>query len=284
MLPRIARAGALLLCTAICVGVLADTASARAPRARASVIGGNVATLTDWGFAAAVFTPNSLCTGVVISPTRVLTAAHCVGSLPTMLVRANSTNAFSGGDVLQVTGVAIAPGYANGFVNDLAVLTLRSPTSATPIQLATAAEDASYTQQGAPLAAAGFGDRNPLIIGKRQIGLLTSADVLVRNCGPLPSSTLCDAGGRAGVVVRRLPKEHRRLRRQVNKVICEGDSGGPLIARTPAGPKLIGITEASSSPTKRNPFFFVRCGLHGFPSLHTRVASFLSFIQANLGP
>jgi secreted trypsin-like serine protease len=282
MLPRIARTGTALLCAAALVGLLAGPAAARGPRARSSVIGGNPATLTEWGFTAAVFTPNSLCTGVVISPTRVLTAAHCVGSLPTMLIRVNSTNAFVGGDVLQVSAAAFAPGYANGFMNDLAVLTLKTATTAPPITLASAAEDATYTQPGAPLATAGFGDRNPLIIGKRQIGLLTAVDVLARNCGPIPPSTICDAGGRAGTAFRRF--RGRVLKRKLAKVICEGDSGGPLIARTPTGPRLIGITEASSSPRKSDPFFFVRCGLKGFPSLHTRVLSFLPFLQGNLGP
>jgi secreted trypsin-like serine protease len=82
------------------------------------------------------------------------------------------------------------------------------------------------------------------------------------------------------MVVRILHGRH--LRRKIVKTICEGDSGGPLIARTPEGPRLIGITEASSSPTKRNPFSFVACGLKGFPSLHTRVFNFTGFIQANL--
>ena len=280
MLPRFARTGAVALCAAGLVGLFAGPAAARTPRARASVVGGNVATLTDWGFTTAVMTPTSLCSGVVVAPTKVLTAAHCIGNPATMLVRANSTSAFAGGEVLGITSAAIAPGYANGFINDLAVLTLKSPTSAPPIALASAAEDATFTQPGAPLAAAGFGDRNPLIVGKRRIGLLTDADLSVRNCGLLPPSTICDAGGKAGLVVRRF--RGHRLRNQVQKTICEGDSGGPLIARTPAGPRLIGITEASSAPTKRNPFFFVACGLKGFPSLHTRVFNFTGFIQANL--
>jgi trypsin len=280
MLPRIARTGAVVLCAAGLLGLLAGPAAARGPRARSSVIGGNVATLQEWGFAVTVMTPNSLCTGVVIAPTKVLTAAHCVGNPATMLIRANSTNAFAGGDVLTVASAALAPGYANGFVNDLAVLTLKTATSAIPIALASQAEDATYTQPGAPLATAGFGDRNPLIIGKRRIGLLTTVDVTARSCGLLPPSTVCDAGGRAGTAFRRFRSHVRR--HSINKSICEGDSGGPLIARTPAGPRLIGITEASSSPTKRNPFFFVRCGLKGFPSLHTRVFNFLGFIQANL--
>jgi trypsin len=280
MLPRIARTGAVVLCAAGLFALLAGPAAARGPRARSSVIGGNVATLTDWGFAVTVMTPNSLCTGVVIAPTKVLTAAHCVGNPATMLVRANSTNAFAGGDVLTLASAALAPGYSNGFVNDLAVLTLKTATTAPAIPLASQAEDATYTQPGAPLATAGFGDRNPLIIGKRKIGLLTAIDVTARNCGLVPPSTLCDAGGRAGTAFRRLRGRVRR--HKISKAICEGDSGGPLIARTPAGPRLIGITEASSSPTKRNPFFFVRCGLKGFPSLHTRVFNFLGFIQANL--
>ena len=58
-----------------------------------------------------------------------------------------------------------------------------------------------------------------------------------------------------------------------------------MVANTPAGPRLIGIAEASTAPvSKRNPFYFVFCGLKGYPSLHSRAASYLAFIQANIGP
>jgi secreted trypsin-like serine protease len=278
MLTRAARLGAVALCVAAAVGVTAGPASAKAPRARASVIGGRAATLQDWGFTAAVLTPNTLCTGVVISPTKVLTAAHCLGSLPSMIVRTNSTAAFAGGEVSGVSSVAIAPGFTNGFQNDLAVLALKTPTTAPPIALPSAAEDATFAQAGAPLQIAGFGNRNP-ILGKQKIGLLTAADVRVRFCG-LPSWAICDSGGRAGAVLRRF--RGHLIKRKVKKSVCSGDSGGPLVARTPNGPRLIGIAEASSGPRKPNPFFFVICGLKGFPSLHSRVGSYLSFIQGNL--
>jgi trypsin len=281
MPSRLARVGGMAFCVTMLIGALAAGSATAKPSARSSVIGGTAANLQQWGFTVAVLTPNTLCSGSVISPTRVLTTAHCVGNPATMIVRANSTYAFAGGEALGVSGVAFASGWAHSFTSDLAVLTLSSATTAPVIQLATPAEDASYTQSGAPLAVAGFGTRNPLIIGKPKVGLLTTTDVTALSC-PLPTWAICDSGGRAGFAFRKL---HDRIRhRRVNRGICSGDSGGPLVANTPQGPRLVGIAEASTSPPKRHPFFFVRCGLKGFPSVHTRTFTYRDFIQTNLGP
>jgi secreted trypsin-like serine protease len=282
MVSRIARAGAVALCASALIAALSAGIADASPRAGKSVIGGTPANIDQWSFAAAVLTPTTLCTGTVISPTRVLTAGHCVGNPLTMIVRTNSTSAFSGGEALGVSSVAFAPGFAHTFENDLAILTLKTPTTATPIQLASAAEDAAYTQPGATLSEAGFGNRNPLIVGKQRIGLLTATNVSTRFC-PLPPWAICDAGPRVGFAARRI---HRKVKRRTVKAsVCSGDSGGPLIANTPAGPRLIGSAEASTAPpTKRNPFFFVICGLKGYPSVHTRAYLYHDFIEANLGP
>jgi secreted trypsin-like serine protease len=282
VLSRIARAGAVAVCVAGLLGSFAVTSAGAKPRAHSSVIGGTPADLQQWGFTAAVLTPTTLCSGTVISPTRVLTAGHCVGDPLTMTVRTNSTSAFTGGEAIGVSSVAFAPGFAHGFENDLAILALKSPTSAPPIPLASAAEDAAYTQPGAPLAVAGFGNRNPLAVGKQRIGLLTATNVSARLC-PLPQWAICDAGTRAGTAFRKLRRKVER--RPVLRSVCSGDSGGPLVAITAAGPRLVGTAEASTAPpSKHNPFFFVFCGLKGFPSVHTRANSFLSFISGNLGP
>jgi trypsin len=280
MLPRTARAGVALICAAgLLASLAAGTAAAKAPRARASVVGGTPASLSDWGFTAAVLTTNSLCTGSVISPTKVLTAAHCTASAPAMTVRTNSTSAFIGGDVHAVTSVAINPGWTHGFLGDLALLTLRTPTNAPPIQPVSSSEDSVLTKPGTALSVAGFGARNPAPERRPKIGLLMSATVFVHGFCPVPTSLMCDAGGKSGLVAIRKIKGKAR-KRVIQRTVCSGDSGGPMVATTPAGPRLVGVAEATAAPPKRSPFGFVWCGLKGFPGLHTRVASWLGFIQS----
>ncbi len=278
---RVARRGAHLACAGVLIALAcAGSAAANGPRAQASVVGGSPASITDWGFTAAVVTPHTLCTGSVISPTKVLTASHCVASPSTMTVRTNSNLAFAGGDVHFVNAATTNPQWNHGFIGDVAVLTLRTPTTAPPIQLASPTEDAALTAPGTALSVAGFGARNPAPRRKPKIGLLTAARVFVHGFCPLPTSLICDAGRKSGLIaIRRI--KHKVRKRPIQKTICAGDSGGPMVAQTPAGLRQVGIAEATAAPPKRSAFGFVWCGLKGFPAIHTRVASWLGFIQGS---
>ena len=79
----------------------------------------------------------------MVSPTTVVTAAHCLRKTPAsqMFVRANTTSSFAGGEVMGVTAAVPHPGFKLGFtgiVNDIAILKLATPTTAIPIALPTA--------------------------------------------------------------------------------------------------------------------------------------------------
>jgi secreted trypsin-like serine protease len=280
MSSRTAKLGVALVCAGLLVSFAAVGAAAKGPRARASVVGGTPASISNWPFAVAVLTPRTLCTGSVISPTKILTAAHCVSNPATMTVRSGSNLAFSGGEVHSVSAAAVNPAWDHKFVGDVAVLTLRTPTSAPAVQVASPAEDSVLTRPGAALAVAGYGARNPAPRRKPKIGVLMTAPAFVHGFCPVPTSLMCDAGGKSGLVAVRKIKRKKR-RRPIQRSICAGDSGGPMIAVTPTGPRLVGIAEATASPPKHSAFGFVWCGLKGFPALHTRAASWLGFIQGS---
>jgi secreted trypsin-like serine protease len=53
---------------------------------------------------------------------------------------------------------------------------------------------------------------------------------------------------------------------------CSGDSGGPVVAGTPGGPRLVGVVSAGPFP----------CGF-GATSIYARVASRLGFIRRAAG-
>jgi trypsin len=282
----------LLLHAALVSALFGVVQTADARLAHKSVIPGpsaRTANLADWRFTVAVRSARSLCTGVVVGPTKVLTAAHCLSAPGAMSVIANQIGLWSGGgETLGVQGFATAPGWTNrglglanrGFANDLAVLTLSAPTTAPPIRLASPGEDAAYTSINSRLEVAGYGVRNPFRWGKPKFGVLTASSAFVRNgCGRvyLPATMICDSGPRSKWVAR-----SGRKRTSVQSVPCSGDSGGPMVARTATGPVLVGILEAGASPSKSGRFYGVLCGLRGYGTIHTRVAAYLSFIQTNL--
>jgi hypothetical protein len=83
-----------------------------------------------------------------------------------------------------------------------------------------------------------------------------------------------ERGFQQGTMICALGKLIRRFHSRLpfHSTSCSGDSGGPVIADTPAGARLVGLVSAGPFP----------CGLGG-PSVYARVASRLGFIRRAAG-
>jgi secreted trypsin-like serine protease len=241
------------------------------------IVGGHKAHPRAWGFAVALRIKGFgfFCTGSLIAPDRVLTAAHCMKRAKVRRLRVIAGSPWAAGrragTSIRVRRVRIDPDY-NGRLDrrDLAVLTLRSPASATPIALPSAREAKAATRPGRPVYSAGWGARSPW--GFRLAKRLKSARERTysnQRCrrfylkaGFSGRSMLCVLGTRA----KRLGGAYR-----LSRTSCTGDSGGPLVARTPQGLRLVGVVSAGPVP----------CGVA--PSIYARVAPELDFIRRAAG-
>jgi len=267
-----------LVAAALIAGAGASTAAAKPDRlAHASIIGGRTADLSQYGFTVAVIRQGRLfCTGSVINSTHVLTAGHCASGVPASDLQVLTGRIRVGdngtGEAIGVTAATVDPDFGVPPLHDLAVLTLAAPTSVNPIRIAAPAEDPFLTPVGAQLGAAGYGQRNPLIIGPQKVGVLTQITQQIRTrctaeLGPLfvVASNICALGSR----IKRAP---------LNRGVCFGDSGGPLVAFTPTGPVQVGVaSQVTGIP--------LGCGLGGAPNVYARTSATddYSFIRSTAG-
>lgn len=243
------RATALGTFCALLACALPGSASAAAT-AHASIIRGDVAAIADFPSLAFIAARTSKdlgfsCTGTVISPRVILTAAHCVEDLrfggftpvadyKVATGRANPRRDETG-EVLKVSATHVFPGFDPGTTHgDAALLILASPTTAPPIPLAAAADSPLYAG-GAPVQLAGWG--------------LTRANA---RSAPDELHTTTNAVLNPGACKVRIPSFYRPYSTTLQMCTtdppdhanggCFGDSGGPAIAHRADGtPVEIGI-------------------------------------------
>jgi trypsin len=262
-----------LACVSALTAGLVPSLAAAAPRAHSSIVGGGRADPAQWPYAVAIFRKGHLhCGGSLIGPTKVLTAGHCVdgfnlANFQVIVGRPNLRDA-GAGQTIGVSSGRVHPDFEQTGLHDVAVLNLSSPTSAAPIALATLEQSAAITVPGARLRVAGYGAINPF--GIHLSPFLRSTFELVRNdrrCLKAytsdlyaPESMICALGA------RRKHGGHFKIHASA----CAGDSGGPLVADTAAGAVEVGTVS----------FGGALCGLPATPTVYSRVASSLDFINA----
>lgn len=236
------RSASAALC-AIAVALLAPALAQAAPRAQASIIGGDVASIADFPSLAFIAAQTGrgqgfACTGTVIAPRLVLTAAHCVENLEVggftpsnryfvVTGRADPRQTETG-NVSRVSSTHVFPGFDPGTAHgDAALLVLASPTPAPATPLAGPADIALYAG-GAEALLAGWGLTRPNA-GSPPDSLRSTSTVVLdgasckrrtRSFNPPYSSAveMCTTD----------PPDHANGG-------CFGDSGGPALAHRPDG-------------------------------------------------
>ncbi|KAJ1951486.1 hypothetical protein FBU59_000127 [Linderina macrospora] len=272
----------LLGATMACLAVAQNTNSTErkyTPR----IVGGAPMTSKGYGFTAYIIarestTKGGLCTGFLITPTAVITAAHCIKPDTSTTYVASQFEVWFGLDAptqaksangFKVSSIQWASDFTlTTMLNDIAILHLSSPVPesvATPTKIYT-----GPVYLDSPIFAAGFGrtkpnDPNSQPPSLMSVGLRLGSNSFCRANNPYfkTSSQLCTAyiSGRD---------------------TCLGDSGGPLFTITdrdyPVG--VLGITSMSTYPKNDPTAICARSDVTGY---YTRLEYFLEMIAKSVG-
>lgn len=236
--------------------VVAPPAMAGPDGARPDIVNGEKPAAGDFPFLASVFVPTSgdygkVCGGSFVSPTKVVSAAHCFfddegNPLTSARVGVASGTAMPDSRISS-SAVVTHPDYDPvSQINDIAVITLsRAASGVTTVALPTSAQALSLTQGGSAVRSAGW--------GATYSGGDTVDNFLVAKLTVVPDSVCANGAGtyKVGSVT------YHGLGNAVDSATmicaggatsggkpvdtCQGDSGGPLTAGTGASAVLVGV-------------------------------------------
>ena len=259
--------GRFAICLAACAMFFNPASANAVPTHAPTIIGGSAVSIdaSPWQVFI-VMRGTSQCSGALVSPTMVVTAAHCLAGYTPSDVRVwagiSKTSERSWAQELPVASTLAHPSFdVRTFSNDIGIITLAKPVDITgkvyPIALPFGLAPNTWPANGTAATISGWGVTSAANVATSD--QLMRADVTVlagpgEPCGQYgpdldPTQDVC-AGSPIGAVDA-----------------CQGDSGGPLVIRESV-PVLAGLVSSGNE-----------CAKAGYPGLYSRITSFLPWLQ-----
>lgn len=240
-------------------------AAAQSGEAETSIVRGTTAPISSFPWLAAVkYEGHRLavsCTGTVVAPRVILTAAHCLYREGGGVFNAANFKVYTGtADLAQATTANVSlvgqalifPSYnPNKNFNDAGLLVLSTPVSAPPLGIATPA-DASLLVKGTPISIAGWGLTNAR--SNRVPSVFRQGTTTIQD------ASYCKKHGPRFLTYSYVSQLCAASAPRFEVGSCQGDSGGPGIARREDGsPVEVGIiSEVETGCDTRAPEILAR--------------------------
>ena len=223
------------------------------------------------------------CGGALVTPTKVVTAAHCVVDPSTRQTSAAADIQVLLGPSLKtpviapvpVTSVIVHPNYdIDSSDSDIAVLTLASPLDGVPtVTPLSPAETATYVSSGGAVRVGGWGNTTALAGGKafpdifRIANLVTFPDTMCGARGTYAMNGVTFQGfsaSEADASTMLCAGAADTSGRMIDA--CYGDSGGPLVSALGGPARLIGVVSWGDDCASK------------YPGVYTRVSAMYDFL------
>jgi MYXO-CTERM domain-containing protein len=234
------------------------------------IVGGTATQITTvpWQVSLQSAQGSHFCGGSIVTPTWIMTAAHCVaeGAPGRIVAGISQISQSASGQIRQVKRVVTYPGYSDPSTGkDAALIELTTPLQLDGVKVKaikpiTSTSPATLTAPGVMTTVSGWGTLTE--------GAQTLPDQLQSVSLPIVANTAASTAYNMTITADQLAAGVNNG----GQDSCQGDSGGPLVIYNGSEPMLAGIVSWGEG-----------CARAGLPGLYARMASFAGWADGYAG-